>query len=235
MLTGTLLVLANTLLFSLRLSGSGSFPKPLSASEEQEWLRRYAQGDPQARDVLIERNLRLVMHIVKKYYFQASDQEDLVSIGTIGLIKGISSFDPTKGARLATYAARCIENEILMHFRSQKKQQGEVSLSDSIETDQDGNALQLMDVVSVDDTMLEDLQDRDNALRVRKLVKQELTEREAEIIRLRYGLGGTIPLTQREVADSFHISRSYVSRIEKKALEKLRKAMEAPEAKERQT
>ena len=122
-----------------------------------------------------------------------------------------------------------IANEILMHFRSQKKQQGEVSLSDSIETDQDGNALQLMDVVSVDDTMLEDLQDRDNALRVRKLVQQELTDREAEVIRLRYGLGGTIPLTQREVAASFHISRSYVSRIEKKALEKLRIAMEAPE------
>ena len=122
-----------------------------------------------------------------------------------------------------------IANEILMHFRSQKKQQGEVSLSDSIETDQDGNALQLMDVVSVDDTMLEDLQDRDNALRVRKLVQQELTDREAEVIRLRYGLGGTIPLTQREVAASFHISRSYVSRIEKKALEKLRIAMETPE------
>ena len=113
MLTTTLLVLANTLLFSLRLAGTGSFPKPLSAAEEEEWLRRYAQGDPEARDVLIEHNLRLVMHIVKKYYFQASDQEDLVSIGTIGLIKGISSFDPTKGARLATYAARCIENATL--------------------------------------------------------------------------------------------------------------------------
>ena len=113
MLTTTLLVLANTLLFSLRLAGTGSFPKPLSAAEEEEWLRRYALGDPEARDVLIEHNLRLVMHIVKKYYFQASDQEDLVSIGTIGLIKGISSFDPTKGARLATYAARCIENAIL--------------------------------------------------------------------------------------------------------------------------
>ncbi len=153
----------------------------------------------------------LAQHL-KKYYVQASDQEDLISIGTIGLIKGISSFDPTKGARLATYAARCIENEILMHFRSQKKQQGEVSLSDSIDTDKDGNALQLMDVVSVDDTMLEDLQDRDNALRIRQLVKEKLTHRESEVIRLRYGLGGTIPLTQREVANSFGISRSYVSR-----------------------
>lgn len=212
MLTAAMLLLANSLLFSLRLSSSGSFPKPLSAAEEREWLDRYAKGDPEARDVLIEHNLRLVTHIIKKYYVQASDQEDLISIGTIGLIKGISSFDPTKGARLATYAARCIENEILMHFRSQKKQQGEVSLSDSIETDNDGNALQLMDVVSVDDTMLEDLQDRDNALRIRRLVKEKLTQREAEIIRLRYGLGGTIPLTQREVANSFGISRSYVSR-----------------------
>ena len=160
----------------------------------------------------LERNLRLVAHIVKKYYTQNSDQEDLISIGTIGLIKGISSFDASKGARLATYAARCIENEILMYFRSQKKLQSEVSLSDSIETDKDGNALQLMDVVGVDDTMLEDLHDRDSALRVRTLVQERLNPREAEIIRLRYGLGGTVPLTQREVASSFGISRSYVSR-----------------------
>lgn len=212
MLTTPLLLFANSLLFSLRLSGGGSFPKPLSPAEEREWLARYAAGDPEARDVLIERNLRLVTHIIKKYYVQNSDQEDLISIGTIGLIKGISSFDPSKGAHLATYAARCIENEILMHFRSQKKQHGEVSLSDSIETDKDGNALQLMDIVSVDDTMLDDLHDRDNALLVHRLVKETLTEREAEIIRLRYGLGGTIPLTQREVAASFGISRSYVSR-----------------------
>ena len=229
MLTTAMLILANTLLFSLRLAGSSSFPKPLSAAEEKHWLDRYAQGDPEARDVLIEHNLRLVSHIIKKYYYQAGDQEDLVSIGTIGLIKGISSFDPTKGARLATYAARCIENEILMHFRSQKKQQGEVSLSDSIDSDKDGSALQLMDVVSVDDTMLDDLQDRDNALRIRQLVQEVLTEREAEIIRLRYGLGGTVPLAQREVAASFGISRSYVSRIEKKALEKLRAAMDTPQ------
>lgn len=212
MLSAALLLFANTLLFSLRLSGSGSFPKPLSASEEREWLSRYAQGDPEARNVLIERNLRLVAHIIKKYYTQNADQEDLISIGTIGLIKGISSFDPSKGARLATYAARCIENEILMYFRSQKKLQGEVSLSDSIDSDQEGDALQLMDVVGVDDTMLEDLYDRDSALRLHHLVQTSLTPREAEIIRLRYGLGGTVPLTQREVASSFGISRSYVSR-----------------------
>ena len=227
MLSAALLLFANTLLFSLRLSGGGSFPKPLSASDERDYLRRYAQGDQEARDVLIQRNLRLVAHIVKKYYTQSADQEDLISIGTIGLIKGITSFDPDKGARLATYAARCIENEILMYFRGQKKLQGEVSLSDSIETDKEGNALQLMDVVGVDDTMLEDLYDRDTALRLRRLVDQCLTAREAKIVRLRYGLGGTIPLTQREIASSFGISRSYVSRIEKRALEKLRQALEA--------
>lgn len=171
---------------------------------------------------------------LKKYYTQNADQDDLISIGTIGLIKGISSFDPNKGARLATYAARCIENEILMYFRGQKKLQGEVSLSESIDTDKEGNALQLMDVVGVDDTMLEDLHDRDNALRLRGLVQSCLNARESEIIRLRYGLGGTVPLTQREVASSFGISRSYVSRIEKRALEKLREALQespAPRAK----
>lgn len=227
MLSAALLLFANTLLLSLRLSG-GSFPKPLSAAEEQDCLRRCAQGDAEARDILIQRNLRLVAHIVKKYYTQSGDQEDLISIGTIGLIKGISSFNADKGARLATYAARCIENEILMYFRSQKKLQSEVSLSDSIEGDQDGNALQLMDVVGVDDTMLEDLHDRDSALRLRRLIGTCLTPRESEIIRLRYGLGGTVPLTQREVARSFGISRSYVSRIEKRALEKLRTALEGP-------
>ncbi len=235
MLSAALLLFANTLLFSLRLSGGGSFPKPLSAAEEREWLDRYAKGDPEARNVLIERNLRLVAHIIKKYYTQNGDQEDLISIGTIGLIKGISSFDPSKGARLATYAARCIENEILMYFRGQKKLQGEVSLSDSIESDKEGNALQLMDVVGVDDTMLEDIHDRDSALKLRQLVQEYLTPRESEIIRLRYGLGGTVPLTQREVAASFGISRSYVSRIEKRALEKLRAELERPQSQRRQT
>ena len=228
MLTQALMLFANTLLFSLRLSGSGSFPKPLTAAEEALWLERFARGDAEARNVLIERNLRLVAHIVKKYYTQSVDQEDLISIGTIGLIKGISSFDPSKGAKLATYAARCIENEILMHFRSLKRQQNEVSLSDSIDSDKDGESLQLMDVVGVDDTMLEDLHDRESALLLRRLVREKLTLRESEILRLRYGLGGTLPLTQREVAALFDISRSYVSRIEKKALEKLRAELESP-------
>lgn len=227
MLSAALLLLSNSLFLTLHLSGNpGSFPRPLSRQEERECLEQWAQGDLSARNRLVEHNLRLVAHIIKKYYTQASNQEDLISIGTIGLIKGISSFDPEKGARLATYAARCIENEILMYFRSQKKLQGEVSLSDSIETDKEGNALQLMDVVGVDDTMLDDIHDRDSALRLHQIIRERLTTREAEIIRLRYGLGGTIPLTQREIAASFGISRSYVSRIEKRALEKLRQELQ---------
>lgn len=227
MLSAALLLLSNSLFLSLRLTGNpGSFPRPLPPEEERACLERWAQGDLEARNRLVEHNLRLVAHIIKKYYTQSADQEDLISIGTIGLIKGISSFDPEKGARLATYAARCIENEILMYFRSQKKLQGEVSLSDSIETDKEGNALQLMDVVGVDDTMLDDIHDRDSALRLHQIIRERLTTREAEIIRLRYGLGGTIPLTQREIAASFGISRSYVSRIEKRALEKLRQELQ---------
>ena len=210
MLTGPLLLLANSLLLTLRLSGGNSFPRPLSAAEECDCLARWEQGDITARNKLIEHNLRLVAHVVKKYYTQSGDQEDLISIGTIGLIKAVSSFNQSKGARLATYAARCIENEILMYFRSQKKLQGEVSLSDAIETDKDGDALELIDVVGMDDTMLDEISDRDNAQRVCLLVDQCLTRREAEIIRLRFGLGGTLPLTQREIATSFGISRSYV-------------------------
>lgn len=212
MLSAALLLFANTLLFSLRLSGGGSFPKPLTAAEEREWLEKYAEGNPEARQVLIERNLRLVAHIIKKYYTQTVDQDDLISIGTIGLIKGISSYKPEKNVRLATYAARCIENEILMFFRSQKKLQGEVSLSETLETDKDGNNLFLMDVVGVEDTMLDDLDTRESHIRVRQLVDECLTEREADIIRQRYGLGGKPPRTQRELAAEYGISRSYVSR-----------------------
>ena len=211
MWTAWLLLTLNGLFFTLRLAGAtGSFPRALKREEEQELLQKMAQGDLDARNQLIEHNLRLVAHIIKKYYTQNGDQDDLISIGTIGLIKGVSTFKPDKNVRLATYASRCIENEILMYFRSQKKLQGEVSLSDSIDTDKEGNALQLMDVVGVDDTMLEDLHDRDSALRLHQLIRERLTAREAEIVRLRYGLGGTVPLTQREIASSFGISRSYV-------------------------
>ena len=228
LLSALYVLLQNSLLFTLRLSGSytGSFPRPLSHAEEEEYLARMAKGDMEARNKLIEHNLRLVAHIVKKYYVQAEEQEDLISIGTIGLIKGISSYSPEKGARLATYAARCIENEILMYFRAQKKLQGEVSLSETIDADKDGNALMLMDIVGEDDTMLEDLQDKENRQKLRRLVDTALTEQEREIIVARYGLDGKTPRIQRDIAGELAISRSYVSRIEKRALQKLQDALE---------
>ena len=213
------------LLYSLQLS-TGSFPKPLTREEEEYYLRLSSQGDLDARNVLIERNLRLVAHIMKKYYAQTSDQEDLISIGTIGLIKGIETFDPSKGARLATYAARCVENEILMYFRSQKKSSQDVSLSDYIETGNDGAALSLMDVVAQDDDLLERISSREDIRKVIRAVDRVLTEQERQVILLRYGLDGQPAKRQREVAQVTGISRSYVSRIEKRALEKLKKELE---------
>ena len=228
MLSAWIVLLLNTLCFPLRLGSAGSFPRPLKAEEEREYLERFAQGDLEARNKLIEHNLRLVSHILKKYYVQAGDQDDLISIGTIGLIKGISTFKPDKKVRLATYASRCVENEILMYFRSQRKYQGDVSLSDSIDSDREGNALSLMDVISVDDDMLENLDARDACAKVRRCVASCLSGREAKVITLRYGLDGEGPRTQREIASSCGISRSYVSRLEKKALSKLREGMEQP-------
>lgn len=213
------------LMYSLQLS-TGSFPKPLTRQEEEKYLALAAQGDLEARNILIERNLRLVAHIMKKYYAQTADQEDLISIGTIGLIKGITTFDHTKGARLATYAARCVENEILMYFRAQKKSAQDVSLSDYIETGNDGAALQLMDVVSDREDLLENICYKEDRKKVCKAVDTELTDQEKQVILLRYGLGGGQPQRQREVAKALNISRSYVSRIEKRALEKLRRALE---------
>ena len=213
------------LLYSLQLS-TGSFPKPLSAQEEQHYLALSAQGDLEARNILIERNLRLVAHIMKKYYAQTADQEDLISIGTIGLIKGITTFDASKGARLATYAARCVENEILMHFRSQRKSSQDVSLSDYIDTGTDGAALALMDVVSDDEDLMERVSTRQDLRKLCKAVDTVLTEQERKVVIARYGLGGGAPMRQREVAKITGISRSYVSRIEKRALEKLREALE---------
>lgn len=213
------------LMYALQLQ-TGSFPKPLSAKEEQHYLELASQGDLEARNILIERNLRLVAHIMKKYYAQAADQEDLISIGTIGLIKGIETFDASKGARLATYAARCVENEILMHFRSQKKSSQDVSLSDYIETGADGAALSLMDVISDDLDLMERVNNRQLLQKLCKAVDQVLTEQERQVIIARYGLGSGRPLRQREVAKLTGISRSYVSRIEKKALQKLKAALE---------
>ena len=213
------------LLCALQLS-TGSFPKPLSREEEEHYLALASQGDLDARNILIERNLRLVAHIMKKYYASGADQEDLVSIGTIGLIKGITTFDMSKGARLATYAARCVENEILMHFRSQKKSAQDVSLSDFIETGGDGATLSLMDVVGEEEDLLEKIAAKQSLQDVARAVERELTDQERQVICLRYGLGGGPPRRQREVADITGISRSYVSRIEKRALEKLRQVLE---------
>ena len=225
MLSPLVYLVMNGLFFSLSLSGTGSFPKPLKAEEEQACLERMAEGDMAARNKLIEHNLRLVAHIVKKYYSQTGDQDDLISIGTIGLIKGISPFRPDKNVRLATYASRCIENEILMYFRSQRKLQNEVSLSDTLEAaGEDGN-ISLMDIISVDDDMLEQLDTRQACERVRRCVETCLDDRERMIVTMRYGLGGEKPKTQRETAEKCGISRSYISRIEKRALARLREEM----------
>ena len=219
------LLLFGSIFYPLHLS-PGSFPQPLTQQEEAHYLRLAGQGDLEARNVLISHNLRLVAHIMKKYYAQASDQEDLISIGTIGLIKGITTFKPDKGVRLATYAARCVENEILMHFRSQEKSAQDVSLSDYIDTGSDGAALSLMDVVGDGPDLLEEMATAEQVGQLRKAVEVCLTEQERQVIVLRYGLGGGSPCRQREVAQRCGVSRSYVSRIEKRALEKLRRYLE---------
>mgnify|MGYP004662987485 CR=1 FL=1 len=214
-----------TLLLSYIANGN-SFPKPLDPKEEQKYLLRSLEGDIEARNILIEHNLRLVAHIVKKYSGSVRDHEDLISIGTIGLIKGISSFNPSKGTRLATYAARCVENEILMLLRSKKKEQGDVSLSETIGTDKEGNQIMLIDVLHSDDADIFD--EINTGIEVRRLyqnIRSELDPREQEVIILRYGLIDGHSMPQREIAKRLHISRSYVSRIEKKAVNKLRKGI----------
>ena len=209
------------LFFILHVDRAGGFPRALSAAAERDCLARLRQGDAAARDKLIEHNLRLVAHIAKKYYATGVDPDDLVSIGTVGLIKAVSTFKGEKSVRFATYASRCIENEILMHLRSRKKNASDVSMSEPIDTDREGNTLTLMDVIACEDTVIDDL---DTAMKIERLrvFLKELEERERVILRLRYGLNGSEPLTQREVAARLKISRSYVSRIEKKALLALR-------------
>ena len=204
-------LLLGSLFYSLQLH-SGSFPQPLTEEEEKKFLALSAQGDLEARNILVERNLRLVAHIMKKYYAQTADQEDLISIGTIGLIKGITTFDPGKGARLATYAARCVENEILMYFRAGRKSAQDVSLSDYIDTGTDGAPLALQDVVSEDTDLMEQVAGKESVRNLRRAMDSCLTEQEQLVIRLRYGLGTEEPLRQLEVADRTGISRSYVSR-----------------------
>ena len=228
MLSATFMLLVSSALLMLRLGdNASSFPRPLKPQEEQEYIQRAMEGDLEARNILIEHNLRLVMHIIKKYYTSSADAEDLVSIGTIGLIKGVSTYRPDKGVRLATYASKCIENEILMHFRGQKKSAGDVSLSEALDTDGEGEGLALLDTISTDPDILEELSRKEAVEQVRRAVEAALEGREAQVIRLRYGLDGRPPMPQREVAAIIGISRSYVSRIEKKALERLRKHLEA--------
>ena len=209
--------------FILHVCGGGSFPKPLSEKQEREYLLKMHEGDMSARNKLVEHNLRLVAHIIKKYYGVQTEQDDLVSIGTIGLIKAIDTFKPDKKIRLSSYASRCIENEILMHFRSAKKTAQDVSLNETIDTDKDGNPLTLMDIMAVDDNILDELDKKLNSRKLGQFIREELTERERKIIIMRYGLGAGEPMTQKEVAKVMNISRSYVSRIETKALKKLKK------------
>ena len=217
---------ANLLYFILHINNTSSFPKPLTPKEEAAALEKMIQGDKDARALLIERNLRLVSHIVKKYYSRTNDTDDLISIGTIGLIKAIDSFKPDKNIKLATYASRCIENEILMHFRNLKKSANDVYLGDSLESDKDGNPLTLQDTISDSRDLAEDLENKIRWEKVSKIISELEDEREKEIIILRYGLNNKKPLTQREVAKRLNISRSYVSRIEKKVLEDIRNKAE---------
>lgn len=218
--------ISNLFVFALHLSGSGSFPPPLSAKRERECLEAMKSGDLNAKNELIEHNLRLVAHIIKKYYSSSVQQDDLISIGTIGLIKAINTFDTDKGTRLATYAARCIENEILMQFRAQKKTAQDISVNEPIDTDSEGNPLTLMDIISTEDEIVEDIYKMTMLKKLSTEVGKIKDPREKSIIMMRYGLDGMHPMTQLEVSKKLNISRSYVSRIEKKALKELRKALE---------
>ncbi len=216
-------LLKNLIFFALHVESGAVFPKPLSKKDEEECFRLMSEGDKTAKNKLIEHNLRLVAHIVKKYTTQNGDQDELISIGTIGLIKAVSTFDYTKGARFATYASRCIENEILMNFRSMKKFAGDVYINEPVDVDKDGNTLTLMELMDDGTDIHEQV---DLLIRSRQLYQfldKCLDKRELEIIIYRYGLYGTKPHTQNEVADKLGISRSYVSRLEKKAIDKLKK------------
>ncbi len=215
-------LLSNLLFFILHVTDTDSFPKPLTKKEEEQALRELSEGSEQARKKLIEHNLRLVAHIIKKYYSNYSEQDDLISIGTIGLIKGINSFKSEKGTRLATYCARCIENEILMYFRNARKLSQEMSFSDPIDTDNEGNPLTLMDIIAVDDTIIDDIDTKNKLKKLVVFLKEMPEGRDKLILIKRYGLNGEAPLTQKEVAKELNISRSYVSRIEKRILNELK-------------
>ncbi len=217
------LALQNLLYLALHLETNSVFPKPLSAKDEKYYFELLASGDTSAKNKLIEHNLRLVAHIVKKYCASSAEQEDLISIGTIGLIKAVGTFDCSKNIRFATYACRCIENEILMNFRSSKKSADDIYIDSPIDTDKDGNQLTIMDLISDNTCSIEEIDLRIKSQQLYKFISASLDEREITIITERYGLFGHKPLTQKEVAKKLNISRSYVSRIEKKALQKLKK------------
>ena len=216
-------IISHIFYLALHVKGAGAFPPPLSSKREQELLRLKEQGDTNAKNKLIEHNLRLVAHIVKKYYTVNCEQDDLISIGTIGLIKAINTFKPDKKIRLATYAARCIENEILMHFRNIKKTSHDVYISDPIDTDKIGNVLTLIDIIADESNIEDEIDTKLKIQRLREVFDSTLDSRETQIINMRYGLNGETELTQREIAKKLGISRSYVSRIETAALNKLRK------------
>ncbi|RHO50635.1 RNA polymerase sporulation sigma factor SigK [Clostridium sp. AM09-51] len=211
-----------SMFFILHVTGVGSFPKPLSAKEERECLLKWKNGDIKARNKLVEHNLRLVAHIAKKYYSSCNDTDELVSIGTIGLIKAVNTFDIDKNIRLSSYASRCIENEVLMYFRNSKKSAQDMSLDDAIDSDSDGNKLTLMDIMSVEEDFVDNLDIKIKSEKLKTYIDKYLTPREKLVITLRYGLDGNDPLTQREIAKKLNISRSYVSRIERKALDTLK-------------
>ena len=226
MLEIILSVLAGMSYVLLSATSGNQFPPPLDKTEENNLFIKMSEGDESARAKLISHNLRLVAHIVRKYYSANPNTEDLISIGTIGLIKGIDTFKYTSGTRFATYGAKCIQNEILMYFRSQKKLAGEVSMNETIDTDKEGNPLTYLDIIKTDDTIADDIDMKIKVAKTIKYIKTELTERERDIIILRYGLGTDASMTQREVAEKLGISRSYVSRIEKNALDKLKDCLE---------
>lgn len=209
----------------LGINTPNSFPPPLPSKEEHECFLKAANGDEEARQRLILHNLRLVAHIVRKYYTSARNPEDLVSIGTIGLVKAVDTFRVENGARFATYASKCIQNEILMHFRAQKKLSSEVSINDTIDIDRDGNPLTYIDVISSDEDIAEEIDKKIMTGKMMRYINSRLSDRERQIIFMRYGLGEQKPMAQREVALALGISRSYVSRIEKNALETLKKAL----------
>ena len=216
-------IIAGIPFLALHLRSANSFPKPLSKEKENEYIENLKNGDQYAKNKLIKHNLRLVAHIAKKYYSEKTEFDDLISVGTIGLIKAVNTFKPAKNIKLSSYASRCIENEILMYFRSSKKSSMDVSINEPIETDKNGNALTLMDTISTDDTILDTINTKINIQKLSKHLVKNLSPRERIIICMRYGICGFKPLRQRQVAEKLSISRSYVSRIEKKALQTLKK------------